>query len=541
MRARTPERRAGPRSSSFGERLAEKLDLAVEITRRERAGDAPRARAAAEPASLRAPGGAAVRSQLASARAAAPLPPAALAPAATLPASPSAALAAAAAAFRRAKCERRAEGRPGGTAVGEEAEEEEGGRALSTGRGRPATERGAGRAATGQLPSPGKRTLAHSKSFERGLQRRPFYSRGEVKELADIFAHFDADANGELSKAELAAPLRAGAGGGGGGWRERAAGLLGVLARDPHQQTLRFHHLLRAMALMVRWAGVAGGEAEAGEGGEGPLSREERGEVRALFDIYDTDRNGVISRDEFFAAAGRSGLSEEEAAELFGRYDDDGNKLITLDEFTRMCRVLYRWEKPPLTREEEQAAAEAVAAAPAPARREPPRPGSETTRMPAILPGRGPGAGARGVRGRAPRGFPRTTRRAALGPSPRARPPPGPSSRCREGSAVARQSSALSRSASGLLRGPGALPRAPSLARAPPSPGDAGRRAGSTLGAGRGGGGGGLERAGSTLGRRGQALHEEWEQRNGAIAHVLSQSSRPLAAYPTYIPDPPPL
>eukprot|EP00966_Prymnesium_polylepis_P100154 2319617-Prymnesium_polylepis.2 len=68
------------------------------------------------------------------------------------------------------------------------------------------------------------------------------------------------------------------------------------------------------------------------------LSDEQRREVRVMFELYDKDRNGTISRDEFCQAMRRCGLEEAETDEIFADADTDGSAGIDRREFSELMR-----------------------------------------------------------------------------------------------------------------------------------------------------------------------------------------------------------
>eukprot|EP00741_Cyanophora_paradoxa_P012049 tig00020592_g11644.t1 len=210
------------------------------------------------------------------------------------------------------------------------------------------------------------------------LKPRPSYTRYEVKELSEIFDRFNTAKTGEISKLEITAILTGRREAVPEDWRHLAEDLSAIISRNPHKHAIYFDDLLRAVypwvapdqvALMLRWAGRAPDAAGAGPAGaqasgppperrrqltkkqlaevrmrgssniRGPPSSSETiglslarsllpralhcAQVRALFDLYDTERNGVLSHADFMRAGAATGLSPAELDALFARYDDD--------------------------------------------------------------------------------------------------------------------------------------------------------------------------------------------------------------------------
>merc|ERR1712182_52035 len=68
------------------------------------------------------------------------------------------------------------------------------------------------------------------------------------------------------------------------------------------------------------------------------LSDEHRREIRSMFNLYDKDRNGTISRTEFRQAMRRCGLGNAETDEIFREADTNGDQCMDLAEFTELMR-----------------------------------------------------------------------------------------------------------------------------------------------------------------------------------------------------------
>lgn len=71
------------------------------------------------------------------------------------------------------------------------------------------------------------------------------------------------------------------------------------------------------------------------------LNDEQRREIRAMFRLYDKDRNGTISAREFREAMKRSGLGASETNAIFMEADLDGSASLDLEEFTELMRQTF--------------------------------------------------------------------------------------------------------------------------------------------------------------------------------------------------------
>lgn len=201
------------------------------------------------------------------------------------------------------------------------------------------------------------------------------YPRQDIVLLKDIFDAYDLDGSGTIEKDELVQALqkqkaqlqrvdgsaktleqRQAQRGKTVGQQARGAkaakgaflvdfadGLFRAMDANADEQ-VKFGELLRLMypfatgaelESMLSWVST---EAPAMVLEEFELSDEQRREVRVMFELYDKDRNGTISRDEFCQAMRRCGLEEAETDEIFADADTDGSAGIDRREFSELMR-----------------------------------------------------------------------------------------------------------------------------------------------------------------------------------------------------------
>ncbi|XP_021899249.1 calmodulin-like protein 2 [Carica papaya] len=81
-----------------------------------------------------------------------------------------------------------------------------------------------------------------------------------------------------------------------------------------------------------------GSHGEMGEEGGG----EETGELKEAFDVFDKDRDGLISVDELgsvlFALGLQEGKRVEDCREMIRKVDVDGDGMVNFDEFKKMMK-----------------------------------------------------------------------------------------------------------------------------------------------------------------------------------------------------------
>ncbi len=79
---------------------------------------------------------------------------------------------------------------------------------------------------------------------------------------------------------------------------------------------------------------------------EGRYENEVASVARGLFDVFDTDRDGVLGPDEFCNFYGVYGLKSAMARQVFLDLDLDGDGAVSHDELMQMAHEFYRSDDP---------------------------------------------------------------------------------------------------------------------------------------------------------------------------------------------------
>lgn len=138
---------------------------------------------------------------------------------------------------------------------------------------------------------------------------------GDMDELKKVFNNFDANGDGKISVNELETVLR-------------------TLRSDvPQQEELRrvMEELSTDRDGFINLSEFAAFcRSDTTDGGDSAL--------RDAFDLYDKDKNGLISTEELHLALDRLGMkcSVEECQEMIKSVDSDGDGSVNFDEFKKM-------------------------------------------------------------------------------------------------------------------------------------------------------------------------------------------------------------
>ena len=152
------------------------------------------------------------------------------------------------------------------------------------------------------------------------------------KELKRVFATFDKNGDGFITKQELKESMK-------------NIGIL-LTTKDVEEMVERvdansdgqidpdeFCELYESMG-----GGGGGGDGERGEGENGGES-----DMRDAFDVFDADKDGLISVEELRAVLSSLGLKEgkrlEDCKEMIKKVDMDGDGLVNFEEFKKMMRA----------------------------------------------------------------------------------------------------------------------------------------------------------------------------------------------------------
>ena len=215
----------------------------------------------------------------------------------------------------------------------------------------------------------------HKDERRRAVSTSVKYPRQDVVHLKEIFDAYDLDRSGTIEKGELVQALqkqkaelqrvdgsaktleqrqaqrgktvgqqgRGTVGAKGVFLVDFADGLFRALDANADKQ-VQFDELLRLMypfatgaelETMLSWVST---DAPPMVLEDFALSDEQRREIHAMFQLYDKDGNGTISRDEFRQAMRRCGLDEAETDEIFADADTDGSAGIDRQEFSELMR-----------------------------------------------------------------------------------------------------------------------------------------------------------------------------------------------------------
>ncbi len=165
----------------------------------------------------------------------------------------------------------------------------------------------------------------------------------QQKKLTRYFRVYDVDDDGRLARPDFERVV------------ENVRALYGVDEESSTHRRLRDGYL-------VRWESLRKSADADRDGGvdlvewlawwDEVLSDEERyeGEVavvtRTLFDIFDTDGDGVLGPDEFCNFYGVYGLDSAMARQVFAALDMDGDGTVTRHELVAMAHEFYRSDDP---------------------------------------------------------------------------------------------------------------------------------------------------------------------------------------------------
>lgn len=172
--------------------------------------------------------------------------------------------------------------------------------------------------------------------LEQPRKERPDMSAERRTELRRVFATFDRNGDGHITREELRESLR--------GLRisvsdaeveeavtESDANGDGRIDLD------EFCGLLESMSAVGK---AAGGCGDGGGGGDGESGGE--AELKEAFDVFDRDGDGVITVEELGRVLSSLGMSEgkraEACEEMIRKVDVDGDGMVNFDEFKRMMR-----------------------------------------------------------------------------------------------------------------------------------------------------------------------------------------------------------
>jgi len=165
----------------------------------------------------------------------------------------------------------------------------------------------------------------------------------QKKKLTRYFRVYDVDDNGTISLQDFERVA------------ENVRALHGVDPLSPAHTGLRAGFMLRWNALATSadqdkdgrvdldewlsyWDGVLGDEAR--------YEAEIATVTERLFEVFDTDEDGVLGADEFCNFYGVYGLKSALARQVFMDLDEDGDGRVTREELMAMAHQFYRGDDP---------------------------------------------------------------------------------------------------------------------------------------------------------------------------------------------------
>lgn len=165
----------------------------------------------------------------------------------------------------------------------------------------------------------------------------------QERKLTRYFRVYDVDDDGRVARPDF----------------ERVVENVRALYGAPHRSAV---HEGLARGYLRRWEALCASADADHDGGvdlqewlgywDGVLCDEARyqAEVAAvaegLFEIFDTDQDGVLGADEFCNFYGVYGLKSAMARQVFLDLDADGDGRVTRDELMRMAHEFYRGDDP---------------------------------------------------------------------------------------------------------------------------------------------------------------------------------------------------
>ncbi|KAF8036617.1 hypothetical protein BT93_C2366 [Corymbia citriodora subsp. variegata] len=167
-------------------------------------------------------------------------------------------------------------------------------------------------------------------------EERPAMSAERMAELRRVFATFDKNGDGLITMEEL---------------RESLRGLQICVSDADVEEAVagsdsngdgridldEFCGFLESMSAIGKATVDGGGDCSGGDGEGG-----EEAELKEAFDVFDRDRDGVITVEELGRVLSSLGMSEgkraEACEEMIRKVDVDGDGMVNFDEFKRMMK-----------------------------------------------------------------------------------------------------------------------------------------------------------------------------------------------------------
>ncbi|KAA8535150.1 hypothetical protein F0562_030153 [Nyssa sinensis] len=162
-----------------------------------------------------------------------------------------------------------------------------------------------------------------------------YYSQNKA-ELRSVFATFDKNNDGYITKKEMRESLQN----------------IGIMMTEREVEDMvekvdangdgliDMDEFCELFELTMNREGVRGEEGEEGGKEEG---EEGEGDLKEAFDVFDGDRDGLITVEELRLVLSSLGLKEgtklESCREMIEKVDMDGDGMVNFDEFKRMLKA----------------------------------------------------------------------------------------------------------------------------------------------------------------------------------------------------------
>lgn len=157
-------------------------------------------------------------------------------------------------------------------------------------------------------------------------------------ELKSVFATFDKNGDGFITKQELRDSLK----NIGIFTTEKEVDEMVVKVDSNGDGLIDYEEF----CLLCNSSSMGGGDqdmVEEGSGGGREIAEEEEGDLKEAFDVFDRDKDGLISVEELSLVLSCLGLKEgkraEDCKEMIRKVDMDGDGMVNFDEFKRMMMM----------------------------------------------------------------------------------------------------------------------------------------------------------------------------------------------------------
>ncbi|XP_009608019.1 calmodulin-like protein 3 [Nicotiana tabacum] len=193
-----------------------------------------------------------------------------------------------------------------------------------------------------QTPTPSplvkNSTLSSPPMAEQKIMRRSTSNSHNKVELRSIFATFDKNNDGYITKQELKQSLK-----NIGIYMEDIDIVEMVEKVDSNKDGLidldEFYELCHSF---LGIEGIIGSQENSGEMNQEEEANRER-DLKDAFDVFDYDKDGLISEEELSKVLSSLGLNQgkklEDCKEMIRKIDVDGDGMVNFDEFKKMMKV----------------------------------------------------------------------------------------------------------------------------------------------------------------------------------------------------------